>query len=331
MEMKWKQLLLMVLLAAVTLPASAQKCRYAHEDDYYMAGRVPEEDGKVVFSQQILLPGKNKQQVYRDMLQWMTGRLAKNENEKSRVVYTDSVKGIVVGTAEEWLKFHSLAMSLDRAWMSYQIAAFCYDEKCTMRIEKIRYDYEKNTHYTAEQMVSDAVALNKTKEKMYRSYAKWRNKTVDFADATFADAQNTMNDLLLAETQSKMQNRPAAQPVAEEPLQVVDDVAQLPVSAFDPAQGTLVVCVGTEPFNMTTMTVDKGGVVEQVEEKDIVRLHFADHQNFDVLKQTQSFQVKFYPKGASEPSVVLECAAAQEAASDAHSFAGVVLKSNSCR
>ena len=325
MKIKWQQFLLMLFLLGVSIPSVAQKCRYAHEDEYYMAGRVPEENGRVVFSQTIQLPEKSKQEVYQDVLDWMTQRLEKNGNAKSRIVFTNPEEGVIVGTAEEWLVFHSMAMSLDRARMSYQISAFCEENTCVMRMEKIRYVYEQKHHYTAEKMITDAVALNKTQEKMYRGYAKWRNKTVDFAETLFTDAQNLMNANLLSETQNKQQ---VAEEVAK-PMETVADLKDLPLTVFNPTEGTLVVCVGTEPFNMTTMTVDKGGSISRKEEQDWVTLRFAENQVFEVLKKSEAFQVKYYPNGAKEPSVLLECLNKGTLPNlDEHSFEGVVLKSH---
>ena len=41
--------------------------------------------------------------------------------------------------------------------------------------------------YKAEEWITDKYALNKAKTKLVRGLAKWRRKTVDFADDIFMD------------------------------------------------------------------------------------------------------------------------------------------------
>lgn len=297
---------LAVALCWLSMPVSvyAQRNHYLHEDAYYITDAVPEENGRIVFSREIKIPGKNKEEVYNQILGWMTERLAKNGNDRSRIVYTDFEKGKIAGSAAEWLVFHSLSMSLDRAWMTYQLSAICDAGKCTLRMEKINYVYEEKLHYRAEDMIADKIALNKDKNKIYRGYAKWRKKTVDFADELFSDAQNVMNSILLHDTQKQsavQEDRKETEPV-EKKAEV--DFVQ---TSFNPDQGTLVVCVGSEPFNMTTMTVDCGGCIETKDGKQIMLLRFGPQQSLDLLKDVSSFVVKYYAKGTTTPAKEWNC------------------------
>lgn len=286
---------------SMTVTVNAQNT-YAREEAYYLAGRVPEEDGRVVFSEEIVVPGKNRAAVYEEVLTWMTSRLEADDTPKSRIVYTNPEKGEVVGMGDEWLVFHSKAFSLDRARMSYQLTAFCQDGKFELRIEKIRYTYEEVNHYLAEEWITDEVALNKTQTKVYRGYAKWRKKTVDFADNLFKDAREAMGLKLLSEHQERVQTE-----TVSGTLQPLADTSALPVSVFRPQEGTLVVSIGSEPFNMTTMTVDHGGRVEQNEGNSLVVLDFGRTEPVEALQNAGTFAVKFYPSGSQEPSVVLQC------------------------
>lgn len=155
------------------------------DDSKYLAGAVPEENGKVVFSKEFSIPGMTQDEVFGRMKRWMDLRLQKNRNENSRVVYTSSEKGQVIGIGEEWMVFTSTALSLDRTRIQYQLTAFCQPEKCEFRIEKIRYTYREGKDqekYTAEEWISDEYALNKKQTKLVVGLAKWRRKTVDFAD-----------------------------------------------------------------------------------------------------------------------------------------------------
>lgn len=157
---------------------------YAQKDDSkYLAGAVPEVDGKVVFSKEFSIPGMSEGEIYNRMHSWMEKRLAQNNNKESRIVYTKQEDGTIVGVGKEWIVFSSSALSLDRTEISYQISASCKPEKCTLEIEKIRFSYrEGKEKYTAEEWITDKYALNKTKTKLVRGLAKWRRNTVNFVD-----------------------------------------------------------------------------------------------------------------------------------------------------
>ncbi len=157
---------------------------YAQKDDSkYLAGAVPEVDGKVVFSKEFSIPGMSEGEIYNRMQSWMEKRLAQNNNKESRIVYTKQEDGTIVGVGKEWIVFSSSALSLDRTEISYQISASCKPEKCTLEIEKIRFSYrEGKEKYTAEEWITDKYALNKAKTKLVRGLAKWRRNTVNFVD-----------------------------------------------------------------------------------------------------------------------------------------------------
>ena len=74
------------------------------DDSKYLAGAVPEADGKVVFTKDFSIPGMSQDTIYSRLLKWMDTRLAKNENT-SRVVYSDRGKGQIVGMGDEWIVF----------------------------------------------------------------------------------------------------------------------------------------------------------------------------------------------------------------------------------
>ena len=56
-----------------------------------------------------------------------------------------------------------------------------------VELEKIRFTYRETEKYKAEEWITDEYALNKAKTKLVRGLAKWRRKTVDFADDIFMD------------------------------------------------------------------------------------------------------------------------------------------------
>ena len=180
------------------------------DDSKYLAGAVPEVDGKVVFSKEFSIPGMSQDEIFERMQKWMQIRLKRNQNETSRIVFTDKEKGQVIGMGEEWIVFQSTALSLDRTRVQYQLGAFCQPESCEIRIEKIRYTYGEGRDqekYTAEEWITDEYALNKSQTKLVRGLAKWRRKTVDFADAFYTEAADALSaasiDQIMASTEEE--------------------------------------------------------------------------------------------------------------------------------
>lgn len=178
-------------LCCVILPATmhAQK----NNDSKYLTGAVPEVNGKVVFSKEFEIPGMPQDEIYQRLLDWMQERLKKNENI-SRVVYKSEEKSQIVGIGEEWIVFSSSALSLDRTKIQYQLSVTCQPQKCVLEISKIRFIYrEGKEKYTAEEWITDKYALNKKKDKLVWGLAKWRRKTVDFADSLCMEVADALS------------------------------------------------------------------------------------------------------------------------------------------
>ena len=112
------------------------------DDSKYLAGAVPEVDGKVVFTKEFSIPGMSQDEIYERLLNWMDARLEKNENT-SRVVFSDKEKGQIVGVGDEWIVFSSTALSLDRTQILYQLTITCQPEKSVLEVEKIRFNYRE--------------------------------------------------------------------------------------------------------------------------------------------------------------------------------------------
>lgn len=180
--MTMKQLLLLTLFIPSLL--------WAQEDSKYLAGAVPEEDGKVVFSEQINAPALSKDQIYDIMLDWAQTRF---NTKVERVVYTNKEEGEIAVVGQDYLVFQNLALSLDRSLMDYRVIIECKDHLCSIKMNGIRYSYNVSYQrdpekYTAEKWITDEYALNKNKTKLYRGNGKFRKKTIDFAENLFKEA-----------------------------------------------------------------------------------------------------------------------------------------------
>lgn len=180
-------ILFLTLLLALPMAMKAGSAKEPKDDTRYLAGAVPEVDGKVVFSKEFQIPGMSQAQIFATATKWMDERLKENKNIDSRVVFSDEAKGTIAGVGEEWIVFASSALSLDRTLINYQVTVTCKPGNCLVELEKIRFTYRDTEKYKAEEWITDKYALNKAKTKLIRGLAKWRRKTVDFADDMFMD------------------------------------------------------------------------------------------------------------------------------------------------
>ena len=174
-------ILFLTLFLSLPMAMKAASAKEKKDDTRYLAGAVPEVEGKVVFSKEFQIPGMSQAQIYDTMTKWMDERLKENQNIDSRIVFSDEAKGTIAGIGEEWIVFKSSALSLDRTLMNYQITVTCKPGNCLVELEKLRFTYRETEKYKAEEWITDKYALNKTKTKLIRGLAKWRRKTVDLS------------------------------------------------------------------------------------------------------------------------------------------------------
>lgn len=179
-----------LLLFALFIPSFL----WAQSESKYLAGAVPEENGKVVFTTKIEAPSLSKEEIYDRMLIWADGYFSKDNN---RVVYSDKSKGDIAVVGEQELVFQNTILSLDRALMDYRLTLECENGECSVKVAGIRYEYNVSYQrepekYVAEKWISDKYALNKSKTKLNRGNGKFRTKTVDFIDELFAAASQAL-------------------------------------------------------------------------------------------------------------------------------------------
>ena len=224
-----EKILRLLIVLIVCSPAILR----ADDNTKYLEGAVPEVEGRVVFTKEFDLPGIDRNSIYDHVYNWLDERMKANNNE-SRIVFADKEKGQIVASGEEFVVFSNNALSLDRALLNYNLVVQCNPGKCEMQIERIRYNYEKDK-YTAEEMITDKVALNKNKTSVFRGYRKYRVSTVDYVDNFFEGAKisfgikddNVKPTLVAAQSQqptlmqaseSKPQAKVENTPVAVTPL-----------------------------------------------------------------------------------------------------------------
>ena len=194
--------LFIALMALLPMGAIAQdntweRGQIANSDAKYMAGAVPEVDGRVVFSTTIKAPGKSAGEIY-DLLHADMVKLTKEENqfEQSQLTREDRESGQIVGNYQEWLVFKNKPLNLDRTRLLYTLVADCHDGEAAIRMTRIAYFYDEERTpqtYKAEEWISDTYGLNKKKTKLARVSGKFRRKTIDRKDYLFERFQHVLN------------------------------------------------------------------------------------------------------------------------------------------
>jgi hypothetical protein len=162
------------------------------ENAKYLAGAVPEIDGKVVFTLDRDVPGKTADQIYSAVygaLQALTQEQCEFPNSKISVV--NKGEHTIAARYKEWLVFQSSFLSLDRTVFNYTIIAQATDGHIHCTMERISYQYEmdrgdsEGMSVKADDWITDKHALNKKKTKLYKGSGKFRRKTIDRKDNIF--------------------------------------------------------------------------------------------------------------------------------------------------
>lgn len=153
-------------------------------DKAYLAGAVPEEDGKVVFSSEISTGSMSAQEAFDiayKKIEQLTGE--KNQTQKSRISLINKDEHSIVAAFGEWLVFTNHAFVLDRTLFNYLMVVNCSDGKVNVKISRLAYEYS-NGHdgtdlFYAEDLITDKLMLAKNGKKLKRINRKFRVATVD--------------------------------------------------------------------------------------------------------------------------------------------------------
>jgi len=173
----------LLLLCSVLLSFSM----YSQTSDKYLAGAVPEVDGKVRFNKVITVQsGLAAKSLYDLMDKWAKQNYNTTDELNNRVLYSSADKHSIACQGETYLVFQRGALVLDRAKMSYQLILEIEDGKCGVTVRNIKYDYpDEKEPVLAEKQITDEIALNKTKDKLNRYYDKFRTHTIDSVNSIY--------------------------------------------------------------------------------------------------------------------------------------------------
>jgi len=167
------------------------------EDAKYLAGAVPEVDGRVVFTLDVDAKGKSAQEIY-DIVYAELEKLTKTSNqfEDSRIAIVNKKEHVIAARYKEWLVFNQSFISLDRTEFNYTLIARCSDGHLTLTMERMSYNYEADRDggfkVAADEWITDKYALNKKKTKLSKVSGKFRRKTIDRKDYIFGVMANAL-------------------------------------------------------------------------------------------------------------------------------------------
>ena len=177
-------------IAQITAPVIEEK---SETDSRYMAGAVPEVDGKVVLTRTVEVPaGLTLQEVMNRVDAWLV-RCTKDERMHYNQRLPQTTDNELQHSYSMELTFSKSFLAHDFAEMAY-VLAVRYDEgQIIMEMSHINYKYNENNKlnkYTAEEMIIDKYALNKKKTKLIFGFKKFRMKTIDLLDELQISLQN---------------------------------------------------------------------------------------------------------------------------------------------
>lgn len=183
-QQKWTQPMLQV-------PSKSEEKAEKKDDNsrYTAEGAVPEVNGLVEWQTTIEAPGLTAAQVYEKLLAALnTLTQGEDELEGSRVALVDEENHNIMATVREYLTFTKSFLSLDRTECNYVLMVNCHDGGATVTMNHIKYVYKQQNNtekYTAEEWITDKMAVNKKRTRLYRISGKFRKGTIDRKDEVF--------------------------------------------------------------------------------------------------------------------------------------------------
>ena len=106
-------------------------------------------------------------------------------------------------------------------------------------------------------------------------------------------------------TSAVVSNAPAAANAAATNAPAAANTAN--AAALNPSEGRLVIVIGSDPFNMTMMTANAGGSLGTYQGKQVIFTILSPDQPYDQMERAESYEVRFYPNGANQPSLTFRC------------------------
>lgn len=311
-----------IALFLICLPLMA----VAQTDNKYLEGAVPVNNDKVEFSTELQVPAMTKQQIYDTMLDWANNKFQPKDKFNARVLYTNPQDGSIAVGGEEYMVFSSSALSLDRTRIYYLLSIVCDNGKCQIDMNRIRYWYNEardgGEKYTAEEWITDEMALNKAKTKLAPVCGKFRKKTIDLKDELFAEMRSALGNKMIELGLQAAPVKPAEQVAVVQPSVQPAPVVPVTVAPVQqPAvQETKAVTEEDKIAQAVRMTISVNGEELEINKdcwggrsqlfgKDVTYCIIDTQKTMSniLMSQSDNYRISFYPNGSNQPCVVIEC------------------------
>ena len=311
-----------IALFLICLPLMA----VAQTDNKYLEGAVPVKNDKVEFSTELQVPAMTKQQIYDTMLDWANNKFQPKDKFNARVLYTNPQDGSIAVGGEEYMVFSSSALSLDRTRIYYLLSIVCDNGKCQIDMNRIRYWYNEardgGEKYTAEEWITDEMALNKAKTKLAPVCGKFRKKTIDLKDELFAEMRSALGNKMIELGLQAAPVKPAEQVAVVQPSVQPSPVVPVTVAPVQqPAvQETKAVTEEDKIAQAVRMTISVNGEELEIDKdcwggrsqlfgKDVTYCIIDTQKTMSniLMSQSDNYRISFYPNGSNQPCVVIEC------------------------
>lgn len=191
-------------LVFVILFLASFVCANAQVDTKYLAGAVPEVDGKVQFTRTINTGDKyTEETLFEAVNQWAKENYGKNDKgdkmSGNRVLLSDPAEKNIACAGQKNLVFKKNTFVLDQATLSYQLILGIENTSCIATVRYMKYTYpDFKSPEAAEELITDKVALNDDKDKLNRYYDKFRKYTIDSINSIFDSLEKYINGVTIA-------------------------------------------------------------------------------------------------------------------------------------
>ncbi len=161
-------------------------------DPKYLSGAITTDaNGKIVFEMTTDANGKTAAQIY-DLVYAYMSELTQGEKQiGSRIALVNPNEHIIANAMNEWLVFNTSFLSVDQTEFKYTLIAEISNNKLKVTLNHISYNYEEGRQTgfreSAENVISDKLALNKKKTGLAKIFGKFRKNTIDRKDQIFSE------------------------------------------------------------------------------------------------------------------------------------------------
>ena len=304
--------ILFILLACLPLVLPARE-KKDNSNPKYLAGAITlTDEGKITFTEELKAPTLSKEAIYKQMLDWANERFQPKDKLRSRVVFTDEAKGEIAASAEEYMVFSSSALSLDRTRIYYKFLIYAADGNCKLEMSAIRYWYDENRdggeRYTAEEWITDEMALNKKKTKLAPICGKFRRETIDLKDELFQSAAAALG------TQA-LNTIPATPLQPATPVAATLGTGELKAVTFEQLPANLNTLVASGRLTLTAndeeieLKPENWGGFGKLFSKNVTYT-LVDQSRIAinaVMEHSDAYTLSLYTADSTQPAIVIQC------------------------